>query len=128
MKLRALAAAICLASFLPTSTLGENFTSRPNPTKGNTTRSFPEAPDHGVCHDGPRATDYGKVFLVTVAIICLVSLPFVLFFGRRCPACRGNWALSKTGAIQKGGWWTPAKEEWKCTYCGHTEWRDEPRE
>ncbi|MHB1034134.1 MAG: hypothetical protein ACYC35_07095 [Pirellulales bacterium] len=65
--------------------------------------------------------DYSNLLLAAVGVVTLVLL-VGLMIGRKCPACKEDCAMERTGATAAG------REEWKCTRCGHREWRDQPAE
>ena len=62
----------------------------------------------------------GAIVLAFVAILIAN-----VFFKNRCPKCKQRWAMQRTGARKKGGWFKTGEEKWKCKYCGYRQWRSE---
>jgi hypothetical protein len=61
---------------------------------------------------------------IGIAVIALIVFLIALGSQRRnkCPKCMKIKALEKTGEKTKGGFFKPAKAEWKCKFCGFTTW------
>ena len=66
--------------------------------------------------------------LVPAIGILVILIALSVYFGKRWPRCQRKRALHKTGVKEKAGLFKWKSEEWKCKYCGHTEWKDEPED
>ena len=64
------------------------------------------------------------ITLIAAFALAVIAAILGLVRGHRCPECKHNWAQKKTGATEKGSWFTAEREEWICKYCGYREWKN----
>ena len=64
--------------------------------------------------------------LIVFCVLCAIAAGIMLHQERKCPSCKKQLALRRTGKIENRGWFRGYYEEWKCDYCGHEIWRREP--
>ena len=75
-----------------------------------------------VCEDVRLLIQESPEFvLIVVGLATVIVLD--LLFRDRCASCGRKWALKRTGLAQRGRWFTLAKKEWACKYCGHHQWK-----
>ncbi len=60
-----------------------------------------------------------NIILIAAFAVVVIGAILRLVQEHRCPECRQNWALQKTGTTENGTWFTAEREEWKCEYCGY---------
>ena len=65
-------------------------------------------------------------WLVPVLVVVTMILLALDYSRATCPTCRKSYALKQTGRTE-GGWWRGYRDEFKCKYCGHTEWGERPQ-
>ena len=65
----------------------------------------------------------GHIFVFSIFIVFSI---IVFRFLTECPQCKREGALKKTGVKGQAESTLTGKEEWKCKYCGHLEWQEEP--
>ncbi len=67
-------------------------------------------------------TDYFVAGIVILVIVLLSKL----IPDAKCPKCRKNQAMKKTGQRRKESDYVLSSTyiEWKCTHCGHLKWEE----
>ena len=57
--------------------------------------------------------------IVVVLVFLVLGMIVNFIFWNRCRKCKRRMAIEKTGKTEKDS----DREEWKCKYCGHHEWK-----
>ncbi len=68
--------------------------------------------------------DWDTVLLVAAAI---GAIGVVQYRRHQCPVCGRGWALRQTNATREESMPMRVAEEWKCRYCGFSDWKERSR-